>query len=313
MTLASVGYLTRHRAAIDAARLRVADHVRRTPLRALDGGTLLKLESTQVAGSFKMRGACNALLSLPDGVPGVVATSSGNHARAVATAARIAGLRVTVVIPQDAVPAKVDAIRALGAEVVDEGVTFGNRDGLARALAAERGWPFVHSSDDWDVIHGQATVAEEVVEDHPGVTAVVVPVGGGGLLAGTALAVRSRLPGVAVIGVEPERAADAAASLRTGRLHRLAATPDTVADGARVVSLGERTFEVIVERGLVDGIVTVSEAEILAAWEALGDVPAEPTGALPLAAVLAGRVPGGPGTVLVVSGGNVPRRAGGEA
>jgi threonine dehydratase len=302
-------YLDAHRAAIEAAARRVRSRIRHTPLRRLPCGTRLKLESTQVSGSFKMRGACNALLRLPGHPAGVVATSSGNHARAVATAGQALGIEVTVVAPENVLPAKLAAVRDLGAEVITDGVTFGNRDALARAIAAERGWPFVHSSDDWDVIHGQATVAEEIMAALPDLTTVVVPVGGGGLLSGTALAVKSRAPHVAVIGVEPELAADAAASLRTGRLHRLDGEVDTIADGARVASLGERPFEVVVGRRLADDIVTVSEDGIRSAWHALAGVPAEPTAALPLAALLDGAVPRGTGTVLVISGGNVRRPA----
>jgi threonine dehydratase len=300
-------YLRAHRTAIETAARRIRSRTRRTPLWRLPGGTRLKLESTQVAGSFKMRGACNALLRLPGHPAGVVATSSGNHAKAVATAGKALGIGVTVVAPANVLPAKLAAVRALGAEVITDGVTFGNRDALARALAAERDWPFVHSSDDWDVIHGQATVAEEILAALPDLATIVVPVGGGGLLSGTALAVKSRAPHVAVIGVEPELAADAAASLRTGRLQRLDGEADTIADGARVACLGERPFEVIVARGLVDGIVTVSEDSIRSAWHALAGVPAEPTAALPVAALLDGTVPGGTGTALVISGGNVRR------
>ncbi|MGV9359294.1 threonine ammonia-lyase [Amycolatopsis sp. NPDC003731] len=302
-------YLGAHRTAIEEAARRVRSRIRHTPLRALPCGTWLKLESMQVSGSFKMRGAYNALLRLPGHPAGVVAASSGNHAKAVATAGRALGIAVTVVAPENVLPTKLAAVRDLGAEVITHGVTFGNRDGLARAIAAERGWPFVHSSDDWDVIHGQATVAEEIMAAVRDLATVVVPVGGGGLLGGTALAVKSRAPHVAVIGVEPERAADAAASLRTGRLHRLHGEADTIADGARVANLGERPFEVVVGRGLVDDIVTVSEDSIRTAWHAMADVPAEPTAALPLAALLDRTVPAGTGTVLVISGGNVKRPA----
>lgn len=296
-------YLHRHRTAIEATAQRIRSHIRQTPLHQLNG-TWLKLESQQLSGSFKMRGATNALLRLPARTGGVVATSSGNHARAIATAGRALGIAVTVVVPENALPAKLAAVRELGAEVLSEGVTFANRDALARAVAAERNWPFVHSSDDWDVIHGQATVAEEILAALPDIDTIVVPVGGGGLLSGTALAAKSR--GVKVIGVEPERAADAAASLHTGRLHRLSGEVDTIADGARVAALGERPFEVIVRRGLVDDILTVSEDSIRTAWHAL-TMRAEPTAALPVAALLGGLVPGGPRTALVISGGNVAR------
>ena len=312
MTPLSTGYLERHRAAIDLARRRIGGRVVRTPMRRFHG-TWLKLESLQRSGSFKVRGATNALLALRRRPVGVVATSSGNHAAAIATTARALGVRVAVLIPQDALASKVEAVRRLGAEVITEGVTFADRDRMAAAVAAERGWPFVHSSDDWDVIHGQATVAEEILAERQGVGSIVVPVGGGGLLSGTALAVKSRAPGVRVIGVEPEVAADAAASLRTGRLHQLSGRVDTFADGARVTCLGMRPFEVVVGRALVDDIVTVPETSIRAAWDALDGIPAEPTAALPVAALLDGAVPGGPGTALVISGGNVARPRNPEA
>ncbi|MFJ3876658.1 threonine/serine dehydratase [Streptomyces sp. NPDC090077] len=298
-----------HRAAIDAAAARISRHIRPTGPVRYRPDVWLKPESRQMAGSFKMRGALNALLRYAGRSTGVVAASSGNHARAVALAGRLLDLPVTVVLPANALPAKVAAVRALGADVVTEGVTFHNRDGLARTIAADLGRPFVHSSDDWDVIHGQGTVAAEVLADLPEVSTVVVPVGGGGLLAGTALAVKSLRPDVTVIGVEPERADDAHRSLATGVLQRLEAPADTVADGARVVSLGVRPFEIAVTRGLVDDIVTVGEEAILTALHRIRQdtpVPAEPTAALPMAALLEGRLPAAGPTVLVVSGGNVP-------
>lgn len=301
-----------HRAAIDAAAARISRHIRRTEPVRYRPDVWLKPESRQLAGSFKMRGALNALLRYAGRSTGVVAASSGNHARAVALAGLLLDLRVTVVLPATAIPAKVAAVRALGAEVITEGVTFHNRDDIARGIAADRGRPFVHSSDDWDVIHGQGTVAAEILADLPEVRTVVVPVGGGGLLAGTALAVKSLRPEVTVIGVEPERADDARRSLVTGVLQRLEAPADTVADGARVVSLGKRPFEIAVTRGLVDDIVTVGEEAILAALDHIRQdtrVPAEPTAALPMAALLEGRLPSAGPTVLVVSGGNVPPAA----
>ncbi|MFE1199555.1 threonine/serine dehydratase [Streptomyces olivaceoviridis] len=288
-------YLKRHKSAIDSAMATVTPHIRENPMFRHSSGVWLKNESVQPSGSFKIRGAFNALTALREsGVQGVVATSSGNHARAIAYAGNRLGIKALVVIPQDAVASKIAAVRRLGAEVVTSGVTFVNRDRIACELAEERAWPLVHSSDNWDVIHGQGSVAAEILEQEPQVDAIVVPVGGGGLISGTTLALKSRNPSALVIGVEPACASDAAISLRTGYRHRLSKVPATIADGARMVTIGERPFEVIVSRHLVDEIVTVTEDEILASWRAACEelkTAVEPTGALSLAALLAGKIP----------------------
>jgi threonine dehydratase len=310
---AGEGYLRRHAAEIEAASERIRPYVRRTPLLTtdLDDALRLKPECFQRTGSFKVRGAFNAVLQLrrrrPE-VAGVIAVSSGNHAQAVALAARTVGIPAVILIPFDANPVKVAATRELGAEVIQEGVTFENREERCQQVMAERGLELVHPFDDWDIVHGQATAAREMLEDEPALGTIVVPVGGGGLLSGTALAVKAWDPGLRVIGVEPEVADDARRTLETGRIQRLERAPNTLADGVRPVAVGRRTFEVAVERGLVDAIVTVSEAEIVdglrAAW--LGcKLALEPTGALPLAAYLAGRVESdGRPVGLILSGGN---------
>ena len=309
-------FVAAHGAAIAEAALRIRSYVRRTPLLATDlgDGLLVKAENLQVIGAFKARGAFNSVLRLREADPalrGVITVSSGNHAQAVAYAARAVGVHAVIVIPQGANPLKVEATRALGAEVISDGVTFVNREDVVQRIAAERGLPLVHPFDDWDVIHGQGTAALEVVADCPDVATIVTPVGGGGLISGTALALRSARPDLRIIGVEPELADDAARSLHSGVHQRLEASPDTIADGVRVLSIGDKAFEVMVERHLVDDVVTVSEAELREAtrlaWLRLHLV-LEPTGALPLAAWLAGRVPAGTSsapTVLVATGGNV--------
>lgn len=305
-----------------AARSRIAPYVRRTPALDTDLG-VLKAESLQVTGSFKPRGAFNAALLLVEGaagrgtrISGLAAVSSGNHAQAVALAGRTLGLPVAVVMPEDSRPNKLAATRALGATVVSDGVTVETREIHLAELVERTGYSVIHPFDDWDVIHGQGTAGLELLDDRPDVTTVVVPVGGGGLISGTALALRGSLvpsatgagrPALRIIGAEPEQAADAAESLRTGRLTHRVAGP-TLADGARAPAIGERPFEVIVTRGLVDDIVTVPEEAIAAATTALWNrarLVAEPTGALAVGAVLAGQVAGGPGTVLYVSGGNI--------
>ncbi|MFZ0218180.1 MAG: pyridoxal-phosphate dependent enzyme [Candidatus Dormiibacterota bacterium] len=306
-------YLEQHLAQIAAAQARIAAHVRHTPLLEtdLDPSLRLKPESFQVTGSFKARGAFNAALSLRERAPdtaGIAATSSGNHAQALALAARTARLPAVVVIPQDANPSKVAATGAYGADVLQEGVTFTNREERLRQVAEERGYAIVHPYDNWDVIHGAGTAAREALADDPSVTTIVVPTGGGGLLSGTALAAKAQNPSIQVIGVEPAVADDAARTLRTGKIQWLSESPTTIADGVRTTHVGERNFEVIVQRGLVDSIVTVTEQEIadatVSAWLQL-KLALEPTGALPLAAWLTGKVPSRSGpTLLIFSGGN---------
>jgi threonine dehydratase len=311
-----VSFAAEHLAEVRAAAARIKLHVRRTPLLPGDdlvGGLLLKPELLQPTGSFKVRGAFNAvavLLEREPAVRGVIAVSSGNHGQAVALAARTAGLRCVVVMPAASNPVKMAAVRALGAEVVSEGVTGANRESRVLELRAESGLSLVHPFDDWNVIHGQGTAALEIVDDAGELTTLVCPVGGGGLISGCALAVKALRPSVRVIGVEPEAAGDAAASRRSGRRERLPGPPATIADGLSSLSIGERPFEVIVERGLVDDIVTVSEAEIeaatVAAWTRL-HLAVEPSGATSLAGVLAGRVTVSPGagqTAVLLSGGN---------
>lgn len=288
--------------------------MRRTPsLRTdIDERLILKPENLQVTGAFKARGAFNAILSLRERDPAakaVCSVSSGNHAQAVAYAARSCGLEAVIVIPHGANPMKVAATRAWGAEVISDGVTFDNREAFTAALAAERRLPLVHPFDDWDIIHGQGTVAVELLEDCPDVEAIVAPVGGGGLLSGIALATRHTGAAAKVIGVEPEVADDAARSLATGEHQRLPGTPVTLADGVKVLSIGERNFEVLVRRRLADAIVTVTEGELEDAVNEIwhrGHLFIEPTAALPLAAWRAGKLPVKKTALvaLVLSGGN---------
>jgi threo-3-hydroxy-L-aspartate ammonia-lyase len=303
-------FLEVHAAEVSAAADRIRGKVRRTPVLTtdLDRSLRLKPECFQVTGSFKPRGAFNAVLSLMDRERprGVIAVSSGNHAQAVALAARSVGVPALILIPEDANPAKVAATRALGAEVIQEGITFANREERLREVMAERGYTLVHPFDDWAVIHGQGTAARELLEDAPDVAVIVTPVGGGGLLSGSAILAKSRNRAIKVIGVEPERADDAYRTWKSGSIQALAEAPTTLADGVRTTSIGQRNFEVIVTNSLVDEIVTVSEDEIAeglrVAWTRLR-LALEPTGALPLAAFIAGKLPAGR-KGLVLSGGN---------
>jgi threonine dehydratase len=298
-----------HLGDVKAAAARISPHIRRTPALPtdLDPRLLLKAECFQVTGSFKARGAFNAILKLPAGTAGVVTASSGNHAQAVALAARTAGLKALILIPEGANPAKVAATRAFGAEVVSEGITFANRDQKLVDAVEESGYTLIHPYDDWDVIHGQGTGALELLEDAPDLEVVAAPVGGGGQLSGWALALKATRPEVKVIGVEPAAADDAFRSFRTGSLQRLERPPETIADGVKTLSIGRRNFETLVQNRLMDDIVTVSEAEIeqalLTAWLRC-KLALEPTGALSLAAFLAGKLPDARRIGLVLSGGN---------
>ena len=305
------GFLDKHATEVRAAGARIRPYVRRTPaLRTdLDPELRMKPECFQVTGSFKPRGAFNAVLSLVERGPrpkGFIAVSSGNHAQAVALAARAVNLPALILIPEDANPAKVAATRALGAEVLQDGITFANREERLHEVMGERQLTLVHPFDDWNVIHGQGTAAMELFQDEPSLGVIAAPVGGGGLLSGTAIAAKSHNPAVRVIGVEPASADDAYRSWKSGRIERLERAPTTLADGVRTTAIGERTFETMFGQALVDEIVTVTEEEIAAAvfmaWTRL-HLALEPTGALPLAAYSSGKLGGG-GIGLILTGGN---------
>ncbi len=303
---------------VRAAAANLAGVAIRTPLVPFLPGpprVLLKAESLQPVGAFKIRGAYHAIASLSgeDRARGVVSHSSGNHAQGVARAARLLGVRATIVMPSDAPPVKRQRVEADGAEIVTVGTVSGEREAMADRLAAERGLVPIPPYDDDRIIAGQGTVGLEIAEDVPDLDAVIVPIGGGGLASGVAVAIRALRPGARVIGVEPELAADAAQSLREGRRVRWdgALTGRTIADGTRTQSIGQRNFEHLSR--LIDGIVTVSEEEIAAAVRLIAErsrLVAEPSGALAAAAacfrpaeLLLGDVTGS--VVAVVSGGNV--------
>ena len=304
-------FIEEHAAQVRQAAERIGPHVRRTPCLTtdLDPSLRLKPECFQITGSFKVRGAFNAILQLAAQLPrptGVIAVSSGNHAQAVALAAATVGLPAVVLIPEGSNPAKVAATRALGAEVIQDGITFANREQRLHEEMASRGLALVHPFDDWNVIHGQGTAAFELLEDEPELEVIAGPVGGGGLLSGTAISAKSHSLALRVIGVEPEVADDAYRTWKTGTIQSLQATPATMADGVRTPSIGARPFDVLIVNRLVDEIVTVSEEEIgkavKVAWSRL-HLALEPTGALPLAAYLTGKLPAGR-TGLILTGGN---------
>jgi threonine dehydratase len=308
--------------AIRAAAVRIASIAVRTPLvRAPFVGLAgygtpreirLKAESLQPIGAFKMRGAANKILQLsPEEIArGVITYSSGNHAQAVAYAAREVGAKAVIVMPSNAPAIKRAATLALGAEVVDVGVASSERLAMAEQLVREHGYVVVPPYDDEQIIAGQASCGLEIVEEWPEVDLVLAPVSGGGLLSGVAAAVKQLRPGAKVFGVEPELAGDTAESFRTGKIVTWGAelTSRTIADGLRTQSVGERNFAHI--QAFVDGIITVTEAEIRAAMRAIvatARLVPEPSGAVAVAALLfhADELPDYRRAVAVVSGGNV--------
>jgi threonine dehydratase len=294
-----------------AARIRGA--ATRTPLLRWDDRTWLKPESLQPVGAFKMRGAYNTIAGLTDEERsrGVVTYSSGNHAQAVARAARLLGTRATIVMPENAPRVKVEGVRRDGAEIIFTGPSSGERHRIALDLVAEQGSVMIEPYDDRRIIAGQGTAGLEIAEDLPDVTSVLIPVSGGGLSAGIATAVKALAPEARVIGVEPELAADARESLAAGEIVSWDAslTTRTMADGLRVEHLGRLPF--IHLRRFMDEIVTVSEEQMVEAIRRLAHaarIVAEPSGAAAMAAHLSGAAPqpkGDDRRVIVISGGNI--------
>lgn len=302
-------------AEVEAAAERLRGVALRTPLLPATWAALpgfgpvwLKPESLQPIGAFKIRGAYNKIAKLAeaDRARGVVAHSSGNHAQAVAFAAQAFGIRATIVIPETAPAVKIDATRALGATVVL--VQARDRTRVAAELAERDGLVSVPPFDDVDIIAGQGTVGLEIADDLPDLDLVLVPMSGGGLLSGIAVAVKARCPAARVIGVQPELAAHGRASLQAGLpvVWSPERTAATMADALRVGMFGVATWEHV--HALVDDIVTVTEDEIAEAVRALAfraRLVAEPGGAVATAAILAGAVELRGPTVAIVSGGNV--------
>jgi len=303
--------------AIRAAAQRIAGVAVKTPLvRAyftdVPGQVWLKAESLQPIGSFKLRGAANKILQLSKDeiARGVITYSSGNHAQGVAYAARQVGAKAAIVMPSNAPAIKREATLALGAEVVNVGVASSERLAKAEELVREHGYVVIPPYDDEQIIAGQATCGLEIIEALPDVDLVLAPVSGGGLLSGITTAVKRMSPRTKVFGVEPELAADATESYRTGNLTTWPAelTSRTIADGLRTQSVGVRNFAHI--REFVDGIITVSETEIRASMRAIigsARIVPEPSGAVTSAALLFHRseLPESKKAVAVVSGGNV--------
>jgi threonine dehydratase len=299
---------------IREAHARIRDKIHRTPVmtsEVLDGlaGNRLyfKCENLQKAGAFKARGATNAvfLLSEAEAAKGVVTHSSGNHAAALARAARLRGIPAYIVMPNNSPQAKQAAVRRYGGDVVLCEPTLAAREATARQVVQRTGAVLIHPYDDLRVMAGQGTTAIELLEDVPGLDVILCPVGGGGQLGGIAVAAKDIKPEVRVIGVEPAGADDAARSLKAGHIIPML-EPRTIADGLRS-SLGKRPFAEIMR--LVDDIVTVREESIVRAmrqiWEVL-KLLVEPSGAVSYAAVVEGRIgPSQANIGIILSGGNL--------
>ena len=267
-----------------------------------------KCENFQRAGAFKLRGAYNALVQLPpeQSAAGVVAFSSGNHAQAVALAAKLLRIKSVIVMPRDAPASKMAATRDYAAEIVLYDRYLEDREELARRLSDQHGLTLIPPFDHPHVMAGQGTTAKELFEDTEGLNVVLVPLGGGGLLSGCAVAARALNPKCAVIGVEPEVGNDGERSFKTGAIVHIN-VPETIADGAQTQHLGRHTFPVI--RELVDDVITVSDADLVATMRFLASrmkLVVEPTGCLGAAAVIQRRMDvAGKNVGVVISGGNV--------
>ena len=297
---------------VRAAAERLRGVANRTPVftsRTLDelagAEVFLKAESFQRGGAFKFRGAYNRIAADPP-QRGVFAYSSGNHAQAVAIASRLLGLPAAILMPTDTPGAKLEATRGYGAEVLTYDRFGEDREALGVELAADRGFDLVRPYDDPLVMAGQGTAALELLEEAGRLDVLVTPVGGGGLIAGCATAAKALDPSIRVVGVEPEGGDDTARSLAAGRRIN-GGVPKTIADGLQAAEPGELTFEV--NRRRVDEIVTATDLEILEAMRFLFDrmkLVTEPSGAIGVAALVAGRIaPAGGRVGIVISGGNV--------
>jgi len=292
------------------AQNRIAEAIYHTPLIPLGDDIYAKAENLQRTGAFKLRGAYNFLANLDADVraKGVVAYSSGNHAQGVACAAHLWGVPAAIVIPNNAPAIKVARTRAWGAEVIRCDVEHSIRETLAKEIADTRGYTLVPPFDHPWIIAGQGTTGLEILADMPDVENVLVCTGGGGLLAGVAVAIKSQNPKVRIFGVEPELAADAAASFAKGArvVWESARVSQTIADGVRTRAVGEHNFALMQQ--YVDGVLTVSEEAIIDATRTYlleHHLVVEPTGALTLAAWREHQLVGK--TVLMVSGGNVEK------
>jgi threo-3-hydroxy-L-aspartate ammonia-lyase len=298
---------------VRTAAQRLRGVANRTPVvtsRSLDGmvgaRVFFKCENLQRGGAFKFRGAYNRLsqLSPPERAAGVVAFSSGNHAQGVALAARELGICATIVMPTDAPSLKLVATRGYGAEVVTYDRLTEDREAIARQLATERGLTVVPPFNDPMIMAGQGTAALELLEEVPDLDWLIMPVGGGGLLSGCTIAATALRPGIKVVGVETETSDDWVQSLRAGQPVHIP-PPDTIADGIRTQEPGALTFPIV--QALGHGVVTVSDQRVLDAMRFMLlrlKLLVEPTGAVPVAALLSGRLKADGKVGVILSGGN---------
>ncbi|MEX0944318.1 MAG: pyridoxal-phosphate dependent enzyme [Balneolaceae bacterium] len=299
---------------IEEAAERIKPYAHRTPVsssywfnKQLGAELFFKCENFQKVGAFKFRGACNAVLSLKesDGKKGIITHSSGNHAQAVALAARTMGYHATIVMPKNAPRVKVNAVNDYGAKILFCEPTIEARKEMAFRFIEETGAHFIHPYNDPMVIAGQGTAAKELLEDFPDLDIIIAPVGGGGLISGTCISAKFINPDIQVIGAEPERADDAYRSFKKGSIQPIIHT-DTIADGLRT-SLGEITFEIINEK--LDDLVTVSESSIIRdmrnIWERMKLI-VEPSAAVPVSACVDHKVDiRGKKVGIILTGGNV--------
>ncbi|WNJ90499.1 threo-3-hydroxy-L-aspartate ammonia-lyase [Bosea sp. 685] len=300
---------------VEAAALRIKGVAHHTPVltsatanRRTDASLVFKAENLQRMGAFKFRGGYNAIaaLSPEQKRAGVVTYSSGNHAQAIALAGKLLGVPTTIIMPEDAPVAKVEATQAYGGEVVRYDRYSQDRLAIGGRLAAERGLTVIPPYDHPHVIAGQGTATKELIEDAGPLDILLVCLGGGGLLAGAALAAKALNPGCRVFGVEPEAGNDGQQSFRSGKIVKIA-VPKTIADGAQTSFLGDLTFPII--QALVEDIVTVSDAALIDAMRFFAErmkLVVEPTGCLAAAAAFTGAVPvAGKRVGVILSGGNV--------
>ncbi|NHJ31334.1 MAG: threonine/serine dehydratase [Asgard group archaeon] len=299
---------------VEAAYERIKQYVNKTPVvtsstlnEKLGCECFFKCENFQKIGAFKFRGALNTILQLSeeDKKKGVITHSSGNHAQALALAAKIAGIKAVIVMPENAPQVKVNATKGYGAEIVVCGSKPGDREEAVEPLIEKHGYTLVHPSNDWTIIHGAGTAAYELIKEVGNLDYVFAPVGGGGFLSGTAIATKGLLPNSKVIAVEPKNADDAYRSFKEGKIFP-SINPNTIADGLRT-QLGSNTFQVVMK--YVDDIILVSEEEIVDAmqflWERMKLV-IEPSAAVSLAGVLSKQIDVKNKRIgIMVSGGNI--------
>lgn len=299
---------------VKKAAERIRSYAHRTPVltseffnRKSGARLYFKCENFQKVGAFKFRGAANAIFSLPENemANGVTTHSSGNHAQAVSLAAKLRGIKAVIVMPENAPSVKIAAVKGYGAEIVFCKPTIEDREKTAAKVVSETGARFLHPYNDPNVIAGQGTSALELLEEVPDLDIIITPVGGGGLISGTAIAARHLSPSIRIIGTEPELADDAYRSFKSGKIEPVLRT-DTIADGLRT-SLGELPFKIIKQH--VDQIETVSEESIIRnmkhVWERM-KIIIEPSCSVPVAAVMDKKIDTeGKKVGIIITGGNV--------